>query len=161
MPLPFPHGKKGNAMSSLVVLLLKNYYGHNFLDFSIFQQEKRNRKVNLAIYNSCSVTPPHMTLGKNNQRMERSQHSQCVFSFPPLIVVPLSSHEVDGVRKEKERLTAAIKVHHKLLIMKGHCGPGSRSLLFLRCLYPSQLVVPIVHWIQHWTELTCQGILLP
>ena len=28
--------------------------------------------------------------------------------FPPLIVVPLSSHEVDGVRKEKERLTAAI-----------------------------------------------------
>ena len=26
--------------------------------------------------------------------------------FPRLIVVPLSSHEVDGVRKEKERLTA-------------------------------------------------------
>ena len=24
-----------------------------------------------------------------------------------LIIVPLSSHEVDGVRKEKERLTAA------------------------------------------------------
>ena len=35
---------------------------------------------------------------------------QCVFSFPPLIVVPLSSHEVDGVRKEKERLTAAINL---------------------------------------------------
>jgi hypothetical protein len=35
-------------------------------------------------------------------------HSQCVFSFPLLIVVPLSSLEVDGVRKEKERLTAAI-----------------------------------------------------
>ena len=31
-----------------------------------------------------------------------------VFSFPRLIVVPLSSHEVDGVRKEKERLTAAL-----------------------------------------------------
>ena len=29
------------------------------------------------------------------------------FSFPQLIVVPLSCHEVDGVRKEKERLTAA------------------------------------------------------
>ena len=29
------------------------------------------------------------------------------FSFPRLIVVPLSSHAVDGVRKEKERLTAA------------------------------------------------------
>ena len=29
------------------------------------------------------------------------------FSFPRLIVVPLSSHEIDGVRKEKERLTAA------------------------------------------------------
>ena len=56
LPFPFPFGKKGNAMSSLVVLLLKNYYGHNFLDFSIFQQEKRNRKVNLAIYNSCSVS---------------------------------------------------------------------------------------------------------
>ena len=28
------------------------------------------------------------------------------FSCPPLIVLPLSSHEVDGVRKEKERLTA-------------------------------------------------------
>ena len=27
--------------------------------------------------------------------------------FPRLIVVPLSSHAVDGVRKEKERLTAA------------------------------------------------------
>ena len=25
------------------------------------------------------------------------------FSFPQLIVVPLSCHEVDGVRKEKER----------------------------------------------------------
>jgi hypothetical protein len=33
-----------------------------------------------------------------------------VFLFPPLIVVPLSSHEVDGVRKEKERLTAAIMI---------------------------------------------------
>ena len=41
-----------------------------------------------------------------------------MFSFPPLIVVPLSSQdltglypkkqEVDGVRKEKERLTAAV-----------------------------------------------------
>ena len=30
------------------------------------------------------------------------------FSFPQLIVVPLSCHEVDGVRKEKERLTAAL-----------------------------------------------------
>ena len=30
---------------------------------------------------------------------------------PRLIVVPLSSHEIDGVRKEKERLTA---VHHWL-----------------------------------------------
>ena len=29
------------------------------------------------------------------------------FSFPRLIVLPLSCHEVDGVRKEKERLTAA------------------------------------------------------
>ena len=28
------------------------------------------------------------------------------FLFPRLIVVPLSSQEVDGVRKEKERLTA-------------------------------------------------------
>ena len=28
---------------------------------------------------------------------------------PRLIVVPLSSHEIDGVRKEKERLTAAAK----------------------------------------------------
>ena len=28
--------------------------------------------------------------------------------IPRLIVVPLSSHEVDGVRKEKERLTAAV-----------------------------------------------------
>jgi hypothetical protein len=27
--------------------------------------------------------------------------------FPRLIVVPLSSQEVDGVRKEKERLTTA------------------------------------------------------
>ena len=34
------------------------------------------------------------------------------FSFPPLIVVPLSSHEVDGVRKEKERLTAAINIRN-------------------------------------------------
>ena len=32
------------------------------------------------------------------------------FSFPRLMVVPaLSSHEVDGVRKEKERLTAAAR----------------------------------------------------
>ena len=29
------------------------------------------------------------------------------FSFPRLIVVPLSCHEVDGVRKVNERLTAA------------------------------------------------------
>jgi hypothetical protein len=29
-------------------------------------------------------------------------------SFPRLIVVPLSSQEVDGVRKEKERLTTAL-----------------------------------------------------
>ena len=29
------------------------------------------------------------------------------FSFSRLIIVPLSCHEVDGVRKEKERLTAA------------------------------------------------------
>ena len=30
--------------------------------------------------------------------------------FPRLIVVPLSSQEVDGVRKEKERLTTAINL---------------------------------------------------
>ena len=34
------------------------------------------------------------------------------FSFPRLIVVPLSCHEVDGVRKEKERLTAALNSPH-------------------------------------------------
>ena len=53
--------------------------------------------------------------GKRHRRRERkykvttlgSWVSARLFSFPPLIVVPLSSHEVDGVRKEKERLTAA------------------------------------------------------
>jgi hypothetical protein len=35
-------------------------------------------------------------------------------SFPWLIVVPLSGHEVDGVRKEKERLTAAKKMNEKM-----------------------------------------------
>ena len=37
----------------------------------------------------------------------KTQGIGCEFSFPQLIVVPLSCHEVDGVRKEKERLTAA------------------------------------------------------
>jgi len=37
------------------------------------------------------------------------------FSFPQLIVVPLSCHEVDGVRKEKERLTAAQRPLHELV----------------------------------------------
>jgi len=42
---------------------------------------------------------------------EIQQPSKCLMesrelSFPRLIVVPLSCHEVDGVRKEKERLTA-------------------------------------------------------
>jgi hypothetical protein len=32
--------------------------------------------------------------------------------FPRLIVVPLSSQEVDGVRKEKERLTTALPSPH-------------------------------------------------
>ena len=41
------------------------------------------------------------------------------FSFPQLIVVPLSCHEVDGVRKEKERLTAAqSRLRRDLDIMK-------------------------------------------
>ena len=35
-----------------------------------------------------------------------NQQSTAEFLFPQLIVVPLSTHEVDGVRKEKEGLTA-------------------------------------------------------
>ena len=31
--------------------------------------------------------------------------------FTDFIVVPLSSHEIDGVRKEQERLTAARNFH--------------------------------------------------
>ena len=36
----------------------------------------------------------------------RPRDQQKEFLFPQLIVVPLSTHEVDGVRKEKEGLTA-------------------------------------------------------
>jgi hypothetical protein len=39
--------------------------------------------------------------------INRGEPYEREFSFPRLIVVPLSSHAVDGVRKEKERLTAA------------------------------------------------------
>ena len=45
-------------------------------------------------------------------------------SFPWLIAVPLSGHEVDGVRKEKERLTAAMPCQRFL----SHVGRSSSSL---------------------------------
>ena len=51
------------------------------------------------------------------------------FSFPRLIVVPLSCHEVDGVRKEKERLTAALNRGSFLSLLR---APGSGAVsLFL------------------------------
>ena len=64
------------------------------------------------------------------------------FSFPWLIVVPLSSHglpEVDGVRKEKERLTAvkSILVYFRKMLLavrpflSGACATGSQKTEFL------------------------------
>ena len=41
--------------------------------------------------------------GKNSTPKTIVPHTLTVFSLPRLIVVPLSSHEVDGVRKEKRR----------------------------------------------------------
>ncbi len=50
------------------------------------------------------------TINPENENFRRRE-----FSFPRLIVVPLSCHEVDGVRKEKERLTAAAIMKRKLV----------------------------------------------
>ena len=62
----------------------------------------RERGVNRIM----SSQGPSLRNGKRNHVQTHSS-SSCEFSFPQLIVVPLSCHEVDGVRKEKERLTAA------------------------------------------------------
>ena len=48
-----------------------------------------------------------MTIESEEQLIQATVNRGREFSFPRLIVVPLSSHAVDGVRKEKERLTAA------------------------------------------------------
>ena len=48
-------------------------------------------------------------MGERRTTINRETPQQ-EFSFPRLIVVPLSSHAVDGVRKEKERLTAAWRI---------------------------------------------------
>ena len=51
--------------------------------------------------------PGTLTTVRFAQETHGTTSGLTVFSFPRLIVVPVSSHEVDGVRKEKERLTAA------------------------------------------------------
>ena len=69
------------------------------------------------------------------------------FSFPQLIVVPLSCHEVDGVRKEKERLTAAQSImdffNSGILVSTFWCLMTDCSL---RSLFPYLMIILFLVW---------------
>ena len=62
---------------------------------------------------------------------------------PRLIVVPLSSHEIDGVRKEKERLTAASDSHIRWSLKSLSNFSMSTSFLLISRFFLSMVLLII------------------
>ena len=80
------------SMDLIIFLFYLMMYRHKEMPF-VIQSCAWSRNENAGIHPSI-VFKPFISLSFTR------------FLFPWLIVVPLSSQEVDGVRKEKERLTA-------------------------------------------------------